>query len=256
MKDFLSDQQSREMIAELARILPEALEKRSMLLPASPFATDDDDFQRRKWDPVFTGGGIVGLLITDPAAPPPSRTKDIDLVLEIANYAEFAGMEESLRIAGFTQPGWLDNAPIVAWQWKGVRVDFLPHLPMEFMQSNRWFPYLVDEAERVEVTKGNHAWLASAPCFLATKFEAFYSRGKGDYIMSKDIEDILAVIDGRVETLEEILICSHEVRGFVAQSCRRLLTEPGFMDCLPQLVPDDRREHVAAERLKQLGALT
>lgn len=250
--DFLTDKQSREIIAELAELLPRALELRSTPLPGSPFGVDEIGTHRKKWDPVFTGGGIVGLLLTDPAAPPPSRTKDVDLVLEIANYGEFVGMEEVLRRIGFTQSS-QDRAVIVAWQWKGIRVDFLPHLPMELMQSNRWFPFLVEEAERVEVTNGKFAWRASAPCFVATKLEAFYSRGKGDYISSKDIEDIVAVIDGRVEILDEIKFCAHDVRGFISQSCRQLLADRRFMDSLPQIVPDDQREAVVEERLRQLS---
>jgi len=32
--------------------------------------------------------------------------------------------------------------------------------------------------------------------FLATKFAAFDGRGKGDYMASHDLEDIVAVVDG------------------------------------------------------------
>jgi len=252
MMDFLTDKQSREIIGELAEILPRALASLPASLPGSPFSDDEDDSIRRKWDPVFTGGGIVGLLLTDPAAPPPSRTKDVDLVLEIANYGEFVGMEKVLRKTGFTQ-SLQEHAVIVAWQWKGVRVDFLPHLPIALMSSNRWFPFLVEEAERVEVIDGKFAWRASAPCFVATKFEAFNSRGKGDYGASKDIEDIVAIVDGRIELLDEIEFCSHDVRGFVSLSCRQLLADRRFMDSLPQLVPDDQRESVVEDRLRKLG---
>jgi hypothetical protein len=250
--DSLNDEQSREIIAELAELLPLAFAARSATLPGDPFGDDELEASRLKWDPVFTGGGIVGLLLTDPAAPPPSRTKDIDLVLEIANYYEFVGMEEVLRKTGFTQST-DEHAVIVAWKWKGVRVDFLPHEPMELMKSNRWFPHLVEEAERVAVTADKFAWRASAPCFIATKFEAFYNRGNGDYAASKDIEDIIAVIDGRIELLDEIEDCSHDVRGFVSQACRRLLEDQRFMDILPNLVPDDQRETIVEDRLRKLG---
>jgi hypothetical protein len=254
MMDFLTDRQSREIIGELAEILPRALAPRSALFPGSPFGAEEEAERRTKWDPVFTGGGIVGLLLTDQAAPPPSRTKDVDLVLEIANYGEFIGMEDVLRRTGFTQSA-QERAVIVAWQWKGVRVDFLPHLPMELMQSNRWFPFLIDEAERVEVVEGKFAWRASAPCFIATKFEAFNSRGRGDYAASKDMEDIIAVIDGRVEMLDEIHFCAHDVRGFISLSCRQLLANRRFIDCLPQIVPDDQRETIVEDRLRKLASV-
>jgi hypothetical protein len=253
MKNSINDQKGREIIVELAEILPRALEVRLTSPPGSSFDLDEERARRRKWDPVFTGGGIVGLLLTDPAARSPSQTKDVDLVLEVATYIEFVGMEEVLRKIGFTKPEG-ENDSLVAWQWKGVRVDFLPFRPMELMPSNRWFPSLLDEAEYVEVSSGRYAWRASAPCFVATKFEAFYSRGKGDYQSSKDIEDIVAVIDGRLEILEEIQFCAHDVRGFISQSCRQLLADRRFIDCLPQIVPDDQRETVVENRLRELGA--
>lgn len=252
MKDFINSQECREYIAELAELLPQLLKKQDQI-PAS-FVTEwePDELRRGRRDPVFTGGAVVGLLLTDPAAPPPSRTKDIDVVLEIAGYSEFAAMEHLLRQAGFTQ-NWLDNLPMVAWHWRGIRVDFLPHRPTEMMDSNRWFPYLIDEAERIEVSPGRYAWCASAPCFIATKLEAFFSRGKGDHLMSKDIEDILAVVDGREELLNEIKHSSPDIRGFSKAAFRDLLKDKRFMECLPQIVPDDARELILTDRLREIA---
>lgn len=249
MNDSLDPRQCRELIAELAEILPRLLERQELAAWPSPF--DEPDDKRRRSDPVFTGGAVVGMLITDPAAPPPSRTKDIDVVLEIAGYSEFAAMEHSLRQAGFKQ-NWLDNVPIVAWHWRGIRVDFLPHKPMEMMKSNRWFPYLVDEAQRIEVLPGKFAWCSSAPCFIATKLEAFFSRGRGDYLTSKDMEDILAVVDGREELMDEVRITSPDVRGFIASAFRELMEATRFMECIPQIVSEEAREMIVLQRLRRI----
>ena len=46
--------------------------------------------------------------------------------------------------------------------------------------------------------------MVTAAYFLATKFTAFDSRGKGDYVMSHDREDIVAVLDGRPEIVNEV----------------------------------------------------
>lgn len=252
MNDFLDPLQCRNLIAELAEMLPRILSRQELAAWPSPF--DEPDDMRRRWDPVFTGGAVVGLLITDPAAPPPSRTKDIDIVLEIAGYGEFAAMEQSLRQAGFTQ-NWLDNMPVVAWHWRGIRVDFLPHLPNEMMtSSNRWFPYLVEEAQRIEVSPKKFAWLASAPCFIATKLEAFFSRGKGDYLTSKDMEDILAIVDGREELMVEMNFTAPDVRGFIAASFRELMGGGRFMESVPQIVPDETREAIVVRNLLKLAA--
>lgn len=251
MNDFLDPRQCQDLIAELADTLPRLLGRQELAAWPSPF--DEPDDMRRRWDPVFTGGAVVGLLITDPAAPPPSRTKDIDIVLEIAGYGEFAAMEQALRQAGFTQ-NWLDHMPVVAWHWRGIRVDFLPHRPNEMMKSNRWFPYLIEEAERVEIANGKFAWIASAPCFIATKLEAFFSRGKGDYVSSKDMEDILAVVDGRKELIDEMSFTTPDVRGFIATSFRELMGDRRFKECVPQIVPDEMREEIVVRNLLKLAA--
>jgi hypothetical protein len=252
MNPYLDLGQCRGLIAELAELLPRLLSEKNT---GFSIALDEPDVLRRgRRDPVFTGGSVVGLLITDPAAPPPSRTKDIDIVLEIAGYGDFVALEHVLRQAGFTQP-WEERASVVIWYWRGIRVDFLPHKPTAMMGTNRWFPYLIEEAERVEVLPGKYAWCASAPCFIATKLEAFFSRGRGDFLMSKDIEDILAVVDGREELFEEMKFTAPDVRGFVGASLMELLGDERFMDSIPQLVPDDSREVILIDRLKGVAAL-
>jgi hypothetical protein len=35
-------------------------------------------------DLVFLGGAVVPLLLTDPAAPPPRATNDVDAIVEVA----------------------------------------------------------------------------------------------------------------------------------------------------------------------------
>jgi len=37
---------------------------------------------------AFVGGATAGLLVTDPAAPAPRRTKDVDLIVEIASLVQ------------------------------------------------------------------------------------------------------------------------------------------------------------------------
>jgi hypothetical protein len=41
--------------------------------------------------------------------------------------------------------------------------------------------------------------LAGSVAFVATKLEAFASRGGGDFLTSHDLEDVLNIVDGREE---------------------------------------------------------
>lgn len=253
MNDQLNAQQCREIIAELAMLLPQAMAKHFPSFPRLDFEIEgeEEEVVRTRWDPVFTGGGIVGMLITDPGAPQAMFTKDVDLVLEIASNWDLFAMEKALEGAGFRRPR-DDDAEIVTWEWKGVRVDSLPHRRIQSMPHNPWFVFLMKDAEHVEVLPGHRAWRASAPCFLATKFEAFFSRGKNDFLTSKDIGDILAVVNGRSELLQEISRAAPDVRGFLRQCFGGLLEQRHFMECLPKLVPEDIREEMVIQRIREI----
>jgi hypothetical protein len=67
---------------------------------------------------------------------------------------------------------------------------------------------------------------------LAMKLEAFKGRGKGDFLASRDFGDIVTLIDGRSELLEEVAGAGADVRVYIAEEMRRLLTEPRLMDGL------------------------
>jgi hypothetical protein len=49
-----------------------------------------------------------------------------------------------------------------------------------------------------------HRILVTVPHFIGTKWEAFRGHGVGDFYASRDLEDIVAVVDGRASLLAEI----------------------------------------------------
>ena len=63
--------------------------------------------------------------------------------------------------------------------------------------SNKWYLAAVHTAQSVKVNNAVTIRLITAPVFICTKLDAFCDRGKGDYIGSHDLEDIIAVIDAR-----------------------------------------------------------
>lgn len=75
--------------------------------------------------------------------------------------------------------------------------------------------------------------LITSPFFLATKFEAFDSRGNKDYYASHDLEDIVTLLDGRQEVVEEIAACPVEVRSYLTRRFKKLLVSEAFENCLP-----------------------
>ncbi|WP_088656191.1 hypothetical protein [Geofilum rhodophaeum] len=69
--------------------------------------------------------------------------------------------------------------------------------------------------------------ILSAPCYLATKFEAFNSRGS-DYRTSHDMEDIIYVLDNRMGIVEEIAKDDSRIAHFIQEQIQNI-TNRGMM---------------------------
>ena len=199
-------------------------------------------------DVVFVGGATVGLLITDSAAPTVRPTKDVDVVIEVASYADYnLTIVPRLRESGFRECMEPD-APICAWQVAGIRVDVMPTEGDVLGFTNRWYPGVVKTADP-HVIDDVTIRVISAVYFLATKFVAFDGRGANDYYGSHDLEDIVALVDGRPEVVEDVRRAPDDVRGFVIDRAEALLRDIEFLNALPGHVEPGRDETVL-ERLR------
>ena len=67
--------------------------------------------------------------------------------------------------------------------------------------------------------------------FLASKIEAFNNRGKNDFTGSKDIEDVIAVLDGTLQ-LNTVLKEKNGATMFVKDSFGRLSGNRDFIQSL------------------------
>ena len=96
--------------------------------------------------------------------------------------------------------------------------------------------------------------------FLATKLEAFFGRGKGDYLVSHDLEDIINLINGRVEIVEEIKNSAADLKEFITNSFQGFLDEELFLEALPgHLLPDQAsqaRLSIILERIKKVAVVS
>lgn len=203
---------------------------------------------------VFVGGTIVALLITDPAAPPVSSTKDIDLVVSVTTRYEYSEkLGGRLRALNFSEDS-SEGAPLCRWRRNGMRVDVMPTNPDILGFSNRWFPLAFETSVRVPLPSGREVRIPTASCFLGTKLEAFHSRGKGDFLSSKDIEDFLAVVHGRDAVVQEVAAAPEELKSYLAENVSALLRKGGFVDSIEGHLPGEDRE-VVLGRLRRICAL-
>ena len=74
-----------------------------------------------------------------------------------------------------------------------------------------------------------------------------------DFQASHDLEDFVAVIEGRETLLREIAESPLELRRYLAEVAKMLLAESRFLDVLPGFVLDNERVPLIQGRLAELA---
>jgi len=206
---------------------------------------------------VFLGGATIALLITDDAAPYIRATDDVDVIVEVASYGEYMNsLRSDLLGCGFLEDH-SDGAPICRWIVAGIKVDVMPTDESIFGFGNKWSLEALRHAVPLELSDDLEIRLVTAPYMLATKLEAFYGRGEGDYWGSRDIEDIIRLIDGRPSIVEEIRNADDSVRMYLVAQLGTLLRIRDFVDAIQcHLLGDDvnqSRATIIEERLRRIA---
>jgi predicted nucleotidyltransferase len=199
---------------------------------------------------VLVGGCAASLLIDAPTAPPPRVTYDVDLIAVVAALRHYHALEERFAERGFTREISPD-APICRWRISGIEVDLMPTDESVLGFSNSWYPEAVASAMRLSLPSGKAINMISAPAFLATKFEAFHTRGKADLLQSHDFEDIINVVEGRLSIVEEVGAGGTVLRSYLAQQFGSIIATPEFNNVLPGLVAYDELHEQRVSRVRQ-----
>lgn len=197
---------------------------------------------------VFVGGCATGLLITDLAAPPIRVTRDVDAIVQVASRADYYQLSEALRSQGFSED-MSDDAPICRWVADNVILDVMP-LDTEILGfGNEWYSSASENAEVIALPNGKKISMVSAPYFLITKLEAFDGRGEGDYVMSHDIEDIVAVLDGRPGIVEEVKQSDRTLVKELSMRFNKLLDDRRFVDAVSGHMPTDETSQARVPKI-------
>ena len=100
------------------------------------------------------------------------------------------------------------------------------------------------------------ARIVTPALFIATKLEAFHGRGGDDVFASHDLEDIVTVVDGRPEIVDDVAAADEQVRAYISAEIRSLLDNPDFVEALAGFLLPDAASQARRPILEQrLGAL-
>lgn len=217
---------------------------------------------------AFVGGATVVLWITDPAAPEPRPTKDVDIVVEVASRLAWHDFEDRLRAHGLRN----DSSSQVICRWIAgtgddeLLVDVMPTDASILGFENRWQRPALDHAQTVELPSGQAIRAITPPYLIATKLEAWNGRGRGDHLRSQDLEDVIKLVDGREELVAEISAAPSDVRSYLSSEIAALLDQSRFDDAIEGMIvglggagsgsgsgDEDRVNEVVLPRFRELA---
>ncbi|MBJ6368577.1 nucleotidyl transferase AbiEii/AbiGii toxin family protein [Snuella sedimenti] len=195
---------------------------------------------------VFIGGAVISLYTDDPAAEEIRPTTDIDMTINLANYSEWAQMQERLAELGFSPDP--QGQSICSYKFQGIAIDIMPAEDSSIGVSNVWYKPGFKFIQQIELPEGITINLLPSPYFLATKLEAFKDRGKNDFYGSHDFEDIIYLLDNRTTIVEEILANEENVKLYIKQELKTIKNHPQADEILAMHIHPLIRE----ERFKML----
>jgi hypothetical protein len=150
-----------------------------------------------------------------------------------------------------------EGAPLCRWVLDDVQVDVMTPSAKVLGFTNQWYAAALRTSEEHTLPDGTVIHVTTGPLFLATKIEAFRGRGGLDFRASKDIEDIVAILDGRLELLDEVAAAEDELRAFLRGTLADWLAAPDFREALPGHLAGDAasqdRAEVILERVESIA---
>jgi hypothetical protein len=169
---------------------------------------------------VYVGGATVGFYINDPAADDVRPTKDVDISLSIATLLELEQTRQELNQKGFVQTA--DDDVICRFRYDDVKVDVMNTKALGWAPANPWFAPGFALREKV-VVENQQIYILPLPYFLATKFAAYNDRGRNEPRTSHDFEDIVYVLDNRLDITEQIRFAPGDVKPFLEKEFTSML---------------------------------
>lgn len=175
---------------------------------------------------VFVGGATVSLYADMPEQADIRVTDDIDVLIEIGSYGEYAKIQEKLTSLNFQLD--VDSKIICRYIYQGLLVDIMPTDETVLGFSNKWYKEGFANIVRFQVDERTQVNIFKCPYFLASKLEAFKGRGKNDGRTSQDFEDIVFLLDNRSQIWNELKSADKHLRTYLKNEFEILLANPYF----------------------------
>lgn len=203
---------------------------------------------------VYLGGCATALFINDPFSLDVRATVDVDCIIDVISLVDYHKFENRLIEKGFKKS--MEDDVICRFRHEEIILDVMPTDQKILGFGNPWFKEALKHAVNHEIADGLVIKSINAPYFLATKFEAFKTRGNNDVLISHDYEDIISVVAGRMNIVEEVTLANLELRKKLKNEFMQLLENDQFEQTLPSHVNEGpatmQRVEVVRERINKI----
>ncbi|RYE39029.1 MAG: hypothetical protein EOP48_26285 [Sphingobacteriales bacterium] len=172
---------------------------------------------------VFVGGATVSLYSDRPSGEI-RPTDDVDILIELLHYKEYSAIEEKLRKKGFVND--IESGVICRYLVRGITVDVMPTSEEILGFANKWYAEAFRHAQVINLDEEYSLRIFSAPYFIATKFEAYKSRGGNDGRTSTDFEDIIYLMNNRTTLWQELKEAPENLQQYLKIEFAALISQP------------------------------
>lgn len=203
---------------------------------------------------VYLGGCTTALFLNDPLSLDVRPTLDVDCIIDVISLGQYYQFEEKLMEKGFYRS--LNDDVICRWHFDDIILDVMPTDEKILGWGNYWYKEAIKHAVNHQIANDLTIKSVTAPYFLATKIEAFKSRGNNDFLGSHDFEDIITVIAGCVDIADEVAATNNNLRTHLQFVFGELLKNEQFELALPGHVSDGpvtmQRVQTVIQRIKKI----
>jgi hypothetical protein len=207
---------------------------------------------------AFLGGASLVLWVSDEAAAPIRVTQDVDVIVEIGSTVQYYKLGEELRAQGFEEDP--ERRVTCAWRHREseLKLDVMPTDPAVLGFSNEWYGPAFAAAQERRLPSEAAIRAVTPPHLLATKIAAFRGRGRGDYLASRDFGDVIVLVDGRPEVVDEVRAAPSELRRYLSAQLGDMKSDLFFTSGVAGALLPDRASQARAplvyERLDAIVA--
>jgi hypothetical protein len=198
---------------------------------------------------VVVGGCSPALILDMNTAPDLRPTDDVDIMVQADNYGRYLGFVAKIKKKGFVER---QGDPIGRYVSGELVVDVMPTEADVLGFTNKWYKKAFANATYQKLPSGKFIKTVTPVYFVATKFEAFKDRGRGDVMTSPDLEDIITIL-AEVPTFEEELKqADRDIRRYISDQFKKLVSDKNYPHFLPAHLRGDEASQAFLPELRQL----